>query len=187
MSWEGTRPNCQTPSIFSDNPLIAVRQSKNILEILIRRSLPLDSSLEMVRSLDGCLDVKLVSSYIPLLPFRHINLNNTKHLHFTGTSSHLIYCISCSKLNVICFISGKLEDFWGYGLVSVGVLSLYIGSFSNEYEIRLVKCMVYAYAIPYWREKVVAVAHLSTKLWRNLVVLTTSFQKTKKSFFCFQK
>jgi hypothetical protein len=87
----------------------------------------------------------------------------------------------------LCFISGKLEDFWGYDLVSVGVLSLYIGSFSNEYEIRQVKRMVYAYAIPYWREKVVAVAHLITKLWGNLVVLTMTLQKTKKSFYCFQK
>jgi hypothetical protein len=49
--------------------------------------------------------------------------------------------------------------------------------------------MLYAYAIPYWREKVVAVAHLSTKLWRNLVVLTTTFQKNKESwlFFLFFK
>jgi hypothetical protein len=51
-----------------------------------------------------------------------------------------------------------------------------IGSFSSDYEydyeykIRQAKRMVYAYAIPYWHEKVVAVAHLSTKLWRNLVV-----------------
>ena len=101
MSWEGTQPNCQTFSIFSDNPLISFRHSKNILETLVRRSLPLDSSSEMVRSLDGCLDVKLVSSYIPLLPFRHINLNNTKHLHFTGTSFHLIYSISCSKCGML--------------------------------------------------------------------------------------
>jgi hypothetical protein len=169
MSWDGTRPNCQTFSIFSDNPLISFRHSKNILETLVRRSLPLDSSSEMVRSLDGCLDVKLDSSYIPLLPFRHINLSNTKHLHFTGTSS--ISSTASLAVNVVCFLSGKLEDFWGYGLVSVGVLSLYIWNFSNEYEIRQVKRMVYAYAIRHWHEKVVAIAHLSMKLWRNLVRL----------------
>ena len=101
MSWEGNRPNCQTSSIFPDNPLISFRHSKNIRETLVRRSLLLDSSSEMERSLDGCLYVKLVSSYIPLLPFRHIKLNNTKHLHFTGTSSHLIYCISCSKCGML--------------------------------------------------------------------------------------
>jgi hypothetical protein len=61
--------------------------------------------------------------------------------------------------------------------------------YNYEYEIRQAKRMLYAYAIPYWREKVVAVAHLSTKLWRNLVVLTTTFQKNKESwlFFVFQK
>jgi hypothetical protein len=70
-----------------------------------------------------------------------------------------------------------------------------LGSFSSdyeydyEYEIRQAKYMLYAYAIPYWREKVVAVAHLSTKLWRNLVVLTTTFQKKQRklAFFVFQK
>jgi hypothetical protein len=31
------------------------------------------------------------------------------------------------------------------------------------------------YTIPYWREKVAAVAHLNTKFWRNLVVLTMTF------------
>jgi hypothetical protein len=61
--------------------------------------------------------------------------------------------------------------------------------YDYEYEIRQAKRVLYAYAIPYWREKVVAVAHLSTKLWRNLVVLTTTFQKNKESwlFFVFQK
>jgi hypothetical protein len=68
-----------------------------------------------------------------------------------------------------------------------------IGSFrfgyEYDYEIRQAKRMLYAYAIPYWREKVVAVAHLSTKLWRSLVVLTTTFQKNKESWliFVFQK
>ena len=70
-----------------------------------------------------------------------------------------------------------------------------IGSFrfdyeyDYEYEIRQAKRMLYAYAIPYWREKVVAVAHLSTKLWRNLVVLTTTFQKKQRklAFFVFRK
>ena len=58
-----------------------------------------------------------------------------------------------------------------------------------EYKIRQAKRMLYAYAIPNRREKVVAVAHrLSTKWWRNLVVLTTTFKKTKKvGFFCFPK
>ena len=74
---------------------------------------------------------------------------------------------------------------------------LLLGSFrfdyeyDYEYEIRQAKRMLYAYAIPYWCEKVVAVAHLSTKLWRNLVVLTTTFQKKQKKqswlFFVFQK
>jgi hypothetical protein len=69
-----------------------------------------------------------------------------------------------------------------------------IGSFrfdyeyDYDYEIRQAKRMLYAYAIPHWREKVVAVAHLSTKLWRNLVVLTTTFQKNKESWlFLFSK
>jgi hypothetical protein len=69
-----------------------------------------------------------------------------------------------------------------------------LGSFSSDYEydyeykIRQAKRMVYAYAIPYWRENFVAVAHLSTKLWRNLVVLTTTYKKTKKvCFFLFSK
>jgi hypothetical protein len=76
----------------------------------------------------------------------------------------------------------------------VSALSTTIGSFrfdyeyDYEYEIRQAKRMLYAYAIPYWREKLVAVAHLSTKLWRNLVVLTTTFQKTKKfGLFLFSK
>jgi hypothetical protein len=77
------------------------------------------------------------------------------------------------------------------------VAQLSIGSFSSdyeydyeyEYEIRQAKRMLYAYAILYWREKVVAVAHLSTKLWRDLVVLPRLFKKTKKVgfFFVFQK
>jgi hypothetical protein len=76
----------------------------------------------------------------------------------------------------------------------VAVANLRIESFSSdyeydyEYEIRQAKRMLYAYAILYWREKVVAVAHLSTKLWRNLVVLTTTYKKTKKvCFFLFSK
>jgi hypothetical protein len=40
------------------------------------------------------------------------------------------------------------------------------GSFSSEYEyeirIQYAKRMLYAYAIPHWRENVVAVAHLSS-------------------------
>ena len=73
---------------------------------------------------------------------------------------------------------------------TVTVLPLILGSFrfDYEYEIRQAKRMLYAYAIPYWREKVVAVAHLSTKLWRTLVVLTTTFQKNKESWlFLFSK
>ena len=72
---------------------------------IVRSSLPLDSSSEMVRSLDGCLDVKLVSPYIPLLPFRH-------KIYITPSTCILLAPPPISSTAfLMCFISGKLEDF----------------------------------------------------------------------------
>jgi hypothetical protein len=89
------------------------------------------------------------------------------------------------ELNLLLHVEGRV-------LLRLGNFParLRIGSFrfDYEYEIRQAKRMLYAYAIPYWREKVVAVAHLSTKLSRNHVVLTTTFQKNKEIWlFLFSK
>ena len=67
--------------------------------------------------------------------------------------------------------------------VTTALCGITIGSFSSdyeydyEYEIRhfCAKPTPYACAISYSREKIVAVAHLSTKFCRKLVVLTTIF------------
>ena len=64
-----------------------------------------------------------------------------------------------------------------------------LGALATSTSTRFVnaKRMLYACTIPYhtyWREKVVAVGHLSTKFWRNLVVLTTTF-KIKNFFYVY--
>jgi hypothetical protein len=60
--------------------------------------------------------------------------------------------------------------------------------YEYEYEIRQAKRMLYAYAIPHWREKVVAVAHLSTKFVEKSRSPHDDFsKKQRKLLFLFSK
>ena len=94
-----------------------------------------------------------------------------------------VIVISVAKFLVPCFVS---EIFKRQMILAIRYLVLKLGllrSFTSdyeydyEYEIRhfCAKPTPYACATSYSREKVVAVAHLSTKICRKLVVLTTTF------------
>ena len=73
---------------------------------------------------------------------------------------------------------GRIQ-WWGQSLWSQPTLEGILGSFSSDYEYEIrhfcAKRTSYAYAISYWGEKVVAVAHLSTTFCWKLVVLSTTF------------
>ena len=91
----------ETSSIFSNNPLVSFRHSKNIRETLVHSNLHQESS-----PLSGtfpcgvaqCKTCKFVdsSTVISAPKFSY----NIKH-NFTCTSTHLIYCISCSRRGML--------------------------------------------------------------------------------------
>ena len=88
----------ETSSIFSDNPLVSFRHSKNIRETLVHSSLAQASTSQkgtfpcLSSKYKTCDSITIVSA--PKSDF-HI-----KH-HFTCASSHLIYCISCSRCDML--------------------------------------------------------------------------------------
>ncbi len=91
----------ETSFIFSNNPLVSFRHSKNIRETLVHSNLHQESS-----PLSGtfpcgvaqCKTCKFIdsSTVISALKFTY----NIKH-KFTCTSTHLIYCISCSRCGML--------------------------------------------------------------------------------------
>ena len=91
----------ETSSIFSDNPLVSFRQSKNIRETLVHSSLAQASTSQIGNF--PCLSSKcktcdfIDSTTIVSAPKSEFHI---KH-HFTCASSHLIYCISCSRCGML--------------------------------------------------------------------------------------
>ncbi len=81
----------ETSSIFSNNPLVSSRQSKNIQETLVHSNLHQESS-----PLSGTFPCGVSSTVILAPKFTY----NSKH-NFTCTSTHLIYCISCSRCGML--------------------------------------------------------------------------------------
>ncbi len=91
----------ETSSIFSNNPLVSFRHSKNIREALVHSNLHQESS-----PLSGtfpcgvaqCKTCKFIdSSTVILEPKSTYNIQ----YNFTCTSTHLIYCISCSRCGML--------------------------------------------------------------------------------------
>ncbi len=97
----------ETSSIFSNNPLVSFRHSKNIRETLVHSNLHQESS-----PLSGtfpcgvaqCKTCKFIdSSTVISAPKSTYNIQH----NFTCTSTHLIYCISCSRCVARHFNSGS--------------------------------------------------------------------------------
>ena len=91
----------ETSSIFSNNPLVSFRHSKNIRETLVHSNLHQESS-----PLSGtfpcgvaqCKTCKFIdSSTVISAPKSPYNIQH----NFTCTSTHLIYCISCSRCGML--------------------------------------------------------------------------------------
>ncbi len=91
----------ETFSIFSNNPLVSFRHSKNIRETLVHSNLHQESS-----PLSGtfpcgvaqCKACKFIdSSTVISAPKSAYNIQH----NFTCTSTHLIYCISCSRCGML--------------------------------------------------------------------------------------
>jgi hypothetical protein len=93
--------NHEISSIFSDNPLVSFRDSKNIRETLVHSSLAQASTSQ--NGTFPCLSSKcktcdfVDSTTIVSAPKSVFHI---KH-HFTCASSHLIYCISCSRCGML--------------------------------------------------------------------------------------
>ena len=91
----------ETSSIFSDNPLVSFRHSKNIRETLVHSSIAQASTSQ--KGTFPCLSSKcktcdfVDSTTIVSAPKSEFHI---KH-HFTCASSHLIYCISCSRYGML--------------------------------------------------------------------------------------
>ena len=91
----------ETSSIFSNNPLVSFRHSKNIRETPVHSNLHQESS-----PLSGtfpcgvaqCKTCKLIDSFTVISAPK--STYNIKH-NFTCTSTHLIYCISCSRCGML--------------------------------------------------------------------------------------
>ena len=91
----------QTSSIFSENPLVSFRQNKNIRESLVSSSLTRKTSLS-----DGTFPCKRgnckTCDYIDSTTTISAPKSNYKIKHlFSCASSHLIYCISCSRCSIL--------------------------------------------------------------------------------------
>ena len=88
-----------TSSIFSNNPLVSFRHSKNILETLVHSSLPQElSSLcgTFPCGVGQCKSCKFIDSSTTISATKFVY--HIKH-HFT--SSHLIYSISCIRCGML--------------------------------------------------------------------------------------
>ena len=91
----------ETSSIFSNNPLVFFRHSKNIRETLVHSNLPRELSSPCGTFPCGvgqCKTCKFIDSSITISAPKFVY--HIKH-HFTCTSSHLIYCISCSRCGML--------------------------------------------------------------------------------------
>ena len=91
----------ETSSIFSHNLLVSFRLSKNIRETLVHSKLHQESSpLSGIfpSAVAQCETCKYIdsSTVISAPKFTY----NIKH-NFTCTSTHLIYCISCSRCGML--------------------------------------------------------------------------------------
>ena len=107
----------ETSSIFSNNPLVSFRHSKNIRETLVHSSLPQELSLPCGTFPCGvgqCKTCKFIDSSTTISAPKFVY--HIKH-HFTCTS-HLIYCILCSRCGMLYI--GKtgrcLRTRFGHGL-----------------------------------------------------------------------
>jgi hypothetical protein len=89
-------------SIFSDNPSVSFRHSKHFRETLVHSSLSQASASR--KGTSPCLSSKcktcdfVDSTTIVSAPKSEYHI---KH-HFTSASSHLIYCISCTRCGILC-------------------------------------------------------------------------------------
>ena len=91
----------ETSSIFSNNPLVSFRHSKNIRETLVHSNLPQELSSPCGTFPCGvgqCKTCKFIDSSTTISAPKFVY--HIKH-HFTCTSSHLIYCISCSRCGML--------------------------------------------------------------------------------------
>ena len=91
----------QTSSIFSENPLVSFRHNKNIRESLVSSSLTSETSLS-----EGTFPCKRgnckTCDYIDSTTTISAPKSNYKIKHlFSCASSHLIYCISCSRCGML--------------------------------------------------------------------------------------
>ena len=91
----------QTSSIFSESPLVSFRHNKNIRESLVSSSLTSKTSLS-----EGTFPCKRgnckTCDYIDSTTTISAPKSNYKIKHlFSCTSSHLIYCISCSRCGML--------------------------------------------------------------------------------------
>ena len=87
----------ETSAIFSNNPLVAFRHSKNIRDTLVHSNLPQESSPlcgTFPFGVGQCKTCKFMDSSTTISAPK--STYSIQH-HFTFTSSHLIYCISCSR------------------------------------------------------------------------------------------
>ena len=83
----------ETSSIFSNNPLVSFRHSKNIRETLVHSNLHQESS-----PLSGTFPCGVAQC--KTCKFIDSSTYNIQH-NFTCTSTYLIYCISCSKCGML--------------------------------------------------------------------------------------
>ena len=91
----------ETSSISSNNPLVSFRHSKNIRETLVHSNLPQELSSPCGTFPCGvgqCKTCKFMDSSTTISAPKFVY--HIKHL-FTCTSSHLIYCISCSRCGML--------------------------------------------------------------------------------------
>ena len=117
------RNDPEISSIFSYNPLVSFRHSKNIRETLVHSSLPQELSSPCGTFPCGvgqCKTCKFIDSSTTISAPEFVY--HIKH-HFTCTSSHLIYFISCSRCGMLYIGETGMEDVWGLGLASTVAMS----------------------------------------------------------------
>ena len=91
----------ETSSIFSNNPLVSFRHSKNIQETLVHSNLPQESSSPcgtLPSGVGQCKTCMYIDSSTTISASKFVY--HIKH-SFTCISSHLIYFISCSRCGML--------------------------------------------------------------------------------------